>query len=1101
MRINQNISALNAYRNLVNTDNRLNKSLERLSSGLRINRAADDAAGLAISEKMRGQIRGLNQAMRNAQDAISLIQTAEGALNETHSILQRMRELSVQAANDTLTASDRVEIQKEINQLTQEIDRIANTTEFNTKKLLDGTTSALTSTDNLKTKVFMRDGLRVIDQFGQKAVGGGNYKLEIEANPGLGQVQKTDLMKIKHNIDKVEWTDVSGTSGDGTVAGLQAAMKEYAGVNGLNLNFVDPAAANQELSVTAQESGGVVSVTVNLATNASGSITSTVSDIKSAIESSYVTSGLTARNEQQALSITGATGGDFTLTFFDGANYQTTGNIVSGASAAQVQSALEALGGISVGDVSVSGAGSEANPFVIEFTGNLAATNVAQLTVDSSGLTGDVVAATITPTTGGVNPVNKITSIGLGSDIAADSLYSLSFGGQTTRYIATDEDAAAIQAALEELGNIGAGNVLVTRDGDDVYVEFINDLGGDPLSALTVIGVDAWAGAEEGEEITNVSYDGGTNVTTYSVQISNNDNTPPTAGAFQLEIAGNATGWLAFDATASEIANALADALSIDVSNITYAGTGEGTNALPYTFYIAGGDYSAGGNSITINAANDSAIADQNYQAGVASVDEVQEVYLDNAIGGTFTLTFNPGGGYATQTTGALNHDASAADIKAALEALEGITEVNVTGSGTAASPWTVTFLNHTGSKDVVDLTVDTSNLQNVVADAVTSRQGVQGPSMNDLLALNVVDGLGGNVVAQVSGNNVSLDEVGVADGFGELANSNTAIRDIDRFWDASGNFLVNSPQTITLVQGDGSTTSFTIFGTDTIGEIEDKLNNAIHIGLGQKDVSGTSADSYVKYVDDAAADGFFSVKGTFIIQSAVTGKDGEITFIGDESVINALSLTTIQDSSETQYTVNVTDAHSGAVVAEDVKISGNMLIGVVHQNVDVKFDAMAGIDFGINDDNVFGWDSSTSAYTTFVHLADNTMVFHIGANPLQDVAAGIGDLRAEALGVDNILVTNRGAANAAISTIDNAIGRVSSERSKLGAIQNRLEHTINNLGVAAENLTAAESRIRDLDFAMEMIEFTRNQIMMQAGTAMLAQANMKPQTVLMLLG
>ncbi|MDZ4131869.1 MAG: flagellin, partial [Dethiobacteria bacterium] len=382
MRINQNVSALNAYRNMVMTDNRLNKSLERLSSGLRINRAADDAAGLAISEKMRGQIRGLNQAMRNAQDGISLIQTAEGALNETHSILQRMRELSVQAANDTLTSSDRVEIQKEITQLTQEIDRIANTTEFNTKKLLDGTTSALTSSDNLKTKIFMRDGLRVIDQFGQKSVEGGNFRLQIDATPGAGQVQKTDLMKIKHNIDKVEWTDVTGTSGDGTTAGLQAAMKEYAGVTGININFVDPAAASQELSVTAQESGGAVNVTVNLATNAAGDITSTVNDVKSAIESSYVTSGLTAKNEQQTLSITGATGGNYTLTFFDGVNNQTTANIAHNANAAAVQSALEGVGGISSGDVSVTGAGSEADPFVIEFTGDLAATNVAQLTVN-----------------------------------------------------------------------------------------------------------------------------------------------------------------------------------------------------------------------------------------------------------------------------------------------------------------------------------------------------------------------------------------------------------------------------------------------------------------------------------------------------------------------------------------------------------------------------------------------------------------------------------------------------------------------------------------------------------------------------------------------
>ncbi|APC07878.1 flagellin Hag [Neomoorella thermoacetica] len=138
MRINNNIAALNAYRNLSATNEAMSKSMEKLSSGLRINRAADDAAGLAISEKMRGQIRGLNQAVRNAQDAISLIQTAEGALNETHSILQRMRELAVQAANDTLTTQDRGNIKDELKQLKAELDRIASTTEFNTQKLLNG---------------------------------------------------------------------------------------------------------------------------------------------------------------------------------------------------------------------------------------------------------------------------------------------------------------------------------------------------------------------------------------------------------------------------------------------------------------------------------------------------------------------------------------------------------------------------------------------------------------------------------------------------------------------------------------------------------------------------------------------------------------------------------------------------------------------------------------------------------------------------------------------------------------------------------------------------------------------------------------------------
>ncbi|WMJ79600.1 flagellin [Clostridium sp. MB40-C1] len=138
MIINHNMNAMNAHRQLGVGTTKSGKSMEKLSSGLRINRAGDDAAGLAISEKMRGQIRGLDQASRNAQDGISLIQTGEGALTESHSILQRMRELSVQSSNDTNVDVDRSEIQKEVDQLSQELTRIADTTEFNTQNLLGG---------------------------------------------------------------------------------------------------------------------------------------------------------------------------------------------------------------------------------------------------------------------------------------------------------------------------------------------------------------------------------------------------------------------------------------------------------------------------------------------------------------------------------------------------------------------------------------------------------------------------------------------------------------------------------------------------------------------------------------------------------------------------------------------------------------------------------------------------------------------------------------------------------------------------------------------------------------------------------------------------
>ncbi|WP_126992691.1 flagellin N-terminal helical domain-containing protein [Thermosipho globiformans] len=178
MRINHNISALNAWRSIGQTNMAMSKTLERLSSGLRINRAGDDAAGLAISEKMRGQIKGLNMAIKNSQDAISLIQTAEGALTEVHSILQRMRELSVQAASDTNTDVDRNQIQAELDQLREEIDRIARTTEFNTKKLLDGKLESFRS------------------EVDAKVVTGGNIKLELTTPVSSAATEGTYVVEV-----------------------------------------------------------------------------------------------------------------------------------------------------------------------------------------------------------------------------------------------------------------------------------------------------------------------------------------------------------------------------------------------------------------------------------------------------------------------------------------------------------------------------------------------------------------------------------------------------------------------------------------------------------------------------------------------------------------------------------------------------------------------------------------------------------------------------------------------------------------------------------------------------------------------------------------
>lgn len=237
MRINHNISALKANSSLGKTNKGLDKSLNRLSSGYRINRAADDAAGMAISQKMKTQIAGLDQASRNASDGISVIQTAEGALQEVGAMLQRMRELSVQAANDTNTADDRSAIQREINQLRDEIDRISKTTEFNTKTLLDGKVDCQSYSSNSNvTLISLSDSvdttnysITVTQDARQAVLVGmqiGEYDEEITASGKINingieiAVQEGDTMgevyeRIREACDSMNIRAFVGEEGDG----------------------------------------------------------------------------------------------------------------------------------------------------------------------------------------------------------------------------------------------------------------------------------------------------------------------------------------------------------------------------------------------------------------------------------------------------------------------------------------------------------------------------------------------------------------------------------------------------------------------------------------------------------------------------------------------------------------------------------------------------------------------------------------------------------------------------------------------------------------------------------------------------------------------
>ena len=351
MIINHNLPGSNAIRQMNTNSANASKSMQKLSSGLRINSAADDAAGLAISEKMRGQIRGLDQASSNSQDAISLIGTAEGALNETHSILQRMRELSVQAATDTNTATDRTEIQKEVTQLTSEIDRIANTTEFNTKKLLTGsigvsttdganiTQLATTADTKAGTLTFSANGVMAKAASGDLVLTAGvttasaNGSLDIVANGktyNVGFTAGQSMTDIAKNISSVV---------DGYTATFDAANHK--------ISFTSNVAnADQTLTVkeaTAQSLDG----TVDLSDLTAGGIDTTaatpVNGVKSTNASGLASAGSTFTYQGNEVTVTSGnfTGLKFTLKADAGS---TTAATVNGKSVTVNQSLTFQIG-------------------------------------------------------------------------------------------------------------------------------------------------------------------------------------------------------------------------------------------------------------------------------------------------------------------------------------------------------------------------------------------------------------------------------------------------------------------------------------------------------------------------------------------------------------------------------------------------------------------------------------------------------------------------------------------------------------------------------------------------------------------------------------
>ena len=952
MRIYHNIPALTAYNSLNATNNAMEKTIQKLSTGLRINSAADDAAGFAISEKMRAQISGLEVAVRNTQDATSMLQVAEGALGETNSMLQRMRELAVQASNDTLTSQDRSYIQQEIDQLQDQIDRIAKTTQFNKKRLLDGSSAGITSSSNQSVKVYVRGSLREIDQFGQKKSFEGNYKITVNVDPsqtGSGQVQKSSVMTIKHpNVitDKVVDYGIQNV----TVDSLPAADYSITRAVTPAANWTEPdfnSANTDEKKIAAE---------------------------KAAIQDAI-------------------TGLDFDTSDLDALNARLDVKHPEGTMYSKIT--------FKVKTVDTTTAGSE------KVTVDITAEHLDGTTTAKSGV---VLAADASST-----EIDLAADLGI-SDTAGD--FKLTF----------DNDKIAALAAA---------TVANTE-----FTYTVGDKAGAKLTGFYNSG-----SADATDVIATMKFDGGKSQTvnasvlfeiTSIDKINNTATLRATSNVLGTD--GNVSNYLEDSIIVGTTAKSFGDKLGLgsdDACKLSLDLTNGNINNLEVGTKFAY-NYTAGGRAINI-----SGIQDKNWP--------------------------NKWGADGDNVT------------------------CDSTGSYTNGDPVTFSLNekdNNLNSKDIHfrNFYINGDNGEVYEGDIVLTTE--------DSFSTDVLDAKDTDKLASFTAAYI-----------GKTATLDTKLRDLNIFWNSSGVFMLESPKTIQINQGDGKSTSVTLYGTDTIRELQAKFNYAIGTELGQAQyVDGSGSSKFCTFVEKGNEDsqGLETVPGTFMFRSVLPGTGGQLTFSSDdEDLINTFALNTVKSGSTTAFRASIYDAHTGIAIegATNVKVSDNKLVGVLHPNVDIEFDATANIKAVWSDaEKNFILSPADDTYEAIIHIVDSSTVFQIGANEGEDIAIDIGNMSAASIGVTNINVTTREAASKSIGLIDAAINKVSSQRAKIGAYQNALDYTSENLTTTMTNLTAAESRIRDADMAQTMMEFVKLQILNQSGTSMLAQANQLPQSVLSLL-
>ena len=1124
--INTNIASLNAQRNLNSSQAATNQALERLSSGLRINSAKDDAAGLAISTRFQSQINGLNVAIRNVGDGVSLSQTAEGALGAMTDSLQRIRELALQSANGTNSDADRQALNSETQQLIAEITRAGSQTNFNGLNLLDGSFSSVFQVGaNSGETISVSIAKLTADTLGVSTKSG------VTTTATSSALSSGDLVINGTTIGASRASDDTASTANIAASAIAkaAAVNRASGQTGVSALVDKNIAAGS--SLTAGAASGTVTINgTAISVDTTGQGASTRSAVVSAINAQSALTGVTAidsGDDALGVSLEAADGRNIAVSF----TTLTAAN-TGLASAGTYTGGITLVAGSNTSSIDISGSNlANAGVSAGSYTAGVASlSSVARAA--NAGTAAQVSGADLTGFAGFDFSVVANAGVAAATTGTADTS-ALTFTFSTVDFTISDgvnsklvtlsgtyADETAIAAAIDtQLASIGISAAINTNK-----LEFTSDLNlgrtitstnganGDAsttfgLAAPTVVvgtarvqdtlsfDVVVDSGATQ-----NVLIDSNVVSSASFLGLVNSQLTGATAaldGSGFLQITSDTTG-TASAVAISNVQGGVAGAVATVASGTGVTGVTNATGAAgdDVSFTVNDGVSTA---TITLNNADYATAADDGASlatyingqltgagitgftasfSGTSAGNDLNLVFTENVnSGATLTVADNGGSVSAATFFGVVGADTGTALIASSTNATfsfsvdGGATQLVDINTNITTKELLVDAINaditgataYLDSSDVLKIKSDSSGTSSTVAITLAAGTTTTQLGLSDGSATGAA---GSNAIANLSDGDLVINgvSIGAAKAADDTASYSDALSSSKQASGISIAAAINRATSSTGVTASVNATevvgSAAVFGT--VGTTGTVYVNGVSVGLTEQANADANRAQAVNQIN--------SVSG----QTGVVAED------------NGSSLTLT--ASDGRNIVLAFDTEGGA------SATNFGLAGTAISSNNFTLEAVADAD-----------DVAVTTYSTVTLKSAGSIEVSGGTNgnaALESLGLQQGSFGGGVSGqfLTQVDISTQDGANAALAAVDNALNAVNSARADLGAIQNRFETTISNLAVTSENLSAANSRILDADFAAEAAALSRSQILQQAGISILSQANAAPQQVLSLL-